>query len=56
VLGRPLLARYVAFKGGHALNNQLLRALLATPEAFEEVSFASAQQAPAGVVQAVPAW
>jgi UDP-3-O-[3-hydroxymyristoyl] N-acetylglucosamine deacetylase len=26
--GRPLLAAYTAFRSGHALNNQLLRALL----------------------------
>lgn len=35
VLGHPLLARYVAYKSGHALNNRLLRALLADPEAWE---------------------
>lgn len=32
--GAPLLARYVAHKGGHALNNKLLRALFAAPDAF----------------------
>ena len=31
VLGHPLLAAYTAFKSGHALNNKLLRALLADP-------------------------
>ncbi len=34
VLGAPLLARYRAFKSGHALNNQLLRALLANAHAW----------------------
>eukprot|EP01031_Cornospumella_fuschlensis_P012272 gene12272-15002_t len=29
VAGMPLLAAYTSFKGGHALNNKLLRALLA---------------------------
>ena len=35
VLGNALLARYSAFKSGHALNNKLLRALLAQPDAWE---------------------
>ncbi|MCF0253046.1 MAG: UDP-3-O-[3-hydroxymyristoyl] N-acetylglucosamine deacetylase, partial [Duodenibacillus sp.] len=35
VLGHPLLASYSAYKSGHALNNKLLRALLADPEAWE---------------------
>ncbi len=34
-LGHPLLARYRAFKSGHALNNRLLRALQADPQAWE---------------------
>lgn len=35
VLGAPLLARYSAYKSGHALNNKLLRALLADPTTWE---------------------
>ncbi len=35
VLGHPLLARYVAYKSGHALNNRLLRTLLANPSSWE---------------------
>lgn len=35
VLGHPLLARYSAYKSGHALNNKLLRALLADESAWE---------------------
>ena len=35
VLGHPLLARYSANKSGHALNNKLLRALLADNDAWE---------------------
>ncbi|MFM7531868.1 MAG: UDP-3-O-acyl-N-acetylglucosamine deacetylase, partial [Rubrivivax sp.] len=31
VLGHPLLAAYTAFRGGHALNNRLLRQLQADP-------------------------
>ncbi len=39
IAGHPLLAAYSAFKSGHALNNKLLRALLADPEAYEIVTF-----------------
>jgi UDP-3-O-[3-hydroxymyristoyl] N-acetylglucosamine deacetylase len=56
VAGRPMLAHYTAFKSGHALNNKLLRALLANPEAFEVVSFDAATDAPAGFAELAPAW
>ena len=46
LIGHPLLASYSAHKSGHALNNQLLRALLAQPEAYEVVSFADDGNAP----------
>jgi UDP-3-O-[3-hydroxymyristoyl] N-acetylglucosamine deacetylase len=46
LLGRPLIAAYSAFRSGHALNNQLLRALLADSAAYEMVSFADERQAP----------
>jgi UDP-3-O-[3-hydroxymyristoyl] N-acetylglucosamine deacetylase len=44
--GHPLLAGYTAHKSGHALNNQLLRALLAQPDAYEIVTFDRADTAP----------
>ena len=56
VAGHPLLAAYTSFKGGHALNNQLLRALLADPEAWEVVAFNDAALAPAGFAELAPAW
>ncbi|MDP3404071.1 MAG: UDP-3-O-acyl-N-acetylglucosamine deacetylase [Brevundimonas sp.] len=37
VLGAPLLGRYEGYKAGHAVNNQLVRALLAAPGAWREV-------------------
>lgn len=37
--GHPLLASYVAHKSGHALNNQLLRALLEDQSAWEFTTF-----------------
>lgn len=43
VLGHPLLARYSAFKSGHGLNNQLLRALLADESAWEWATFEGCQ-------------
>lgn len=46
LVGHPLLASYVAHKSGHAMNNQLLRALLAQPDAYEIVSFDSVESAP----------
>jgi UDP-3-O-[3-hydroxymyristoyl] N-acetylglucosamine deacetylase len=55
-VGHPMLAHYIAYKSGHALNNKLLRALLAQPEAFEFVSFDDAREAPAGFAELAPAW
>lgn len=51
LIGHPLLASYVAHKSGHTLNNQLLRALLAQPEAYEIVSFDSVEAAPGAYVR-----
>jgi UDP-3-O-[3-hydroxymyristoyl] N-acetylglucosamine deacetylase len=48
LLGNPMLAHYTAFRSGHAMNNQLLRALLAQPDAYEMVSFDDAHPAPKG--------
>lgn len=38
VLGAPLLGRYEGFKAGHAINNLLVRELLANPQAWREVT------------------
>jgi UDP-3-O-[3-hydroxymyristoyl] N-acetylglucosamine deacetylase len=56
IIGRPLLATYSAFRSGHGLNNKLLRELLSRPDAYEEVSFADAREAPPGFNQLMPAW
>ncbi|MFM1906327.1 MAG: hypothetical protein RLZZ591_4 [Pseudomonadota bacterium] len=56
LIGRPLLASYSAFRSGHAMNNQLLRALLAQPEAWDVVSFDNDKQAPQGFGQLARAW
>ena len=56
IVGKPLLAAYSAFRSGHAMNNQLLRALLAQPDAYEIVTFDIASQAPKGFGSMQPAW
>ena len=56
IAGKPLLASYSAYKSGHALNNQLLRKLLADETAFDVVTFESEAEAPAGFAQLAPAW
>ncbi|MDO9203811.1 MAG: UDP-3-O-acyl-N-acetylglucosamine deacetylase [Hydrogenophaga sp.] len=56
IVGKPLLAAYSAFRSGHGMNNQLLRALLARPDAYEVVSFERDRDAPAGFAQLAPAW
>lgn len=54
LIGHPLLAAYSAYRSGHALNNQLLRALLAQPDAYEIVTFDDARAAPQGFAQLAP--
>jgi UDP-3-O-[3-hydroxymyristoyl] N-acetylglucosamine deacetylase len=56
LLGKPLLASYSAFRSGHAMNNVLLRALLAQPETWEIVTFDDEKLAPKGFAQLVRAW
>src|SRR3954468_1907925 len=56
LIGKPLLAAYGAFRSGHALNNKLIRALLAQQDAFEVVSFGDEREAPAGFAQPARAW
>jgi UDP-3-O-[3-hydroxymyristoyl] N-acetylglucosamine deacetylase len=56
IAGKPLLASYTAFKGGHALNNKLLRKLLADATAYEVVSFDKPADAPRGFAELAPAW
>lgn len=56
LIGKPLLASYVAFRSGHAMNNKLLRELLSQPDAYEVVTFEDARKAPQGLAQLAPAW
>ncbi|MHB1250028.1 MAG: UDP-3-O-acyl-N-acetylglucosamine deacetylase [Polaromonas sp.] len=56
LLGKPLLAAYSAFRSGHAMNNKLLRELLAHQEAWELVTFEDEKRAPAGFATLARAW
>jgi len=56
IAGKPLLAHYVAYRSGHALNNRLLRALLADETAYDIVTFEDETRAPAGLAALAPAW
>jgi len=53
LLGKPLLGAFSAHKSGHALNNRLLRAVLAQAGALETVSFERPEDTPAGVARLV---
>ncbi|WP_416140219.1 UDP-3-O-acyl-N-acetylglucosamine deacetylase [Halomonas sp. HK25] len=53
-LGHSLIGEFRGVKSGHALNNQLCRALLAQPEAFEIVTF-DGEAATAPISYAAPA-
>ncbi len=46
LIGKPLVARYVACKSGHALNNLLARTLLAQQDAWELITYSSQAEAP----------
>ncbi len=46
LLGHPVIGAFSGFKSGHALNNELLRALLADEHAWEFVTFDNVEDAP----------
>lgn len=46
LLGHSLVGAFTGYKSGHALNNQLLKALIAQPDTWEEVAFDDADSAP----------
>ena len=55
LLGHSLIGSFCGHKSGHALNNELLRALLAQEDAWEEVTFEDASTAPISFAQPVHA-
>jgi len=52
MLGYSLIGEYVGYKSGHAINNQLVRALLADQNAWELVSFNNETDFPVKFLQA----
>lgn len=56
IVGKPLLAAYSAYRSGHAMNNQLLRALLAQPDSYDIVTFEKDSLAPQGFARLGSAW
>ena len=54
LVGHPLLAAFSAHKSGHALNNSLLRALLADASAWDVVTFENPEATPSGVARLYP--
>lgn len=50
LLGHSVIGEFRAYKSGHDLNNQLLRALLDQKSAWEEVTFADSRSAPISYV------
>lgn len=55
LLGHSLIGAFSGHKSGHALNNRLLRELLANEEAWEQVTFEDPAKAPISFVQPVHA-
>jgi UDP-3-O-[3-hydroxymyristoyl] N-acetylglucosamine deacetylase len=51
LLGHPLIGAFTGFKSGHAMNNRLLRCLMADAEAWEFVSFERQEDAPAALLR-----
>lgn len=54
LLGHSLIGAFEGNKSGHALNNRLLRALLADQSAWELVSFDDKDKSPISFIQAMP--
>ncbi len=56
IAGHPLIGAYSAFRSGHAMNNKLLRALMADQSKHEIISYDDAKKAPKGFAELAPAW
>jgi UDP-3-O-[3-hydroxymyristoyl] N-acetylglucosamine deacetylase len=54
MLGHSLIGSFEGYKSGHALNNALLRELIANKESWELVSFEDGHEAPISFMQAIP--
>lgn len=52
LMGHAIIGEYQGYKSGHGLNNQLLRAMLDQPDAWEMVTFDDEASAPIAYVKA----
>ena len=52
LLGKSLIGEFSGHKSGHALNNQLLRKLINTPNAWEPVTFDDIKDSPISYIPA----
>ncbi len=55
LLGHSLIGSFTGHKSGHALNNKLLKTLLAQEECWEEVTFDESENVPISYMKPVPA-
>jgi UDP-3-O-[3-hydroxymyristoyl] N-acetylglucosamine deacetylase len=55
LLGHSLIGEFSGYKSGHGLNNKLLRSLMSTQSAWQEVTFESLADAPISYVAAAAA-
>ncbi|NIQ15802.1 MAG: UDP-3-O-[3-hydroxymyristoyl] N-acetylglucosamine deacetylase, partial [Candidatus Dadabacteria bacterium] len=55
LLGHSLIGSFTGYKSGHALNNRLLRELLAETEAWELVSYEDESKLPISFMQPISA-
>jgi UDP-3-O-[3-hydroxymyristoyl] N-acetylglucosamine deacetylase len=53
LLGRSLIGAFSGYKSGHALNNLLLKALMANADAWEQVTFEQEESAPISFMKPV---
>ena len=56
LLGHSLIGEFSGYKSGHGLNNQLLHALAAQSDAWEEVTFSDVTRAPISYMNPVAAY
>lgn len=54
LLGYPLIGAFSAYKSGHALNNRLLRALMANQDAWELMSYSESDKAAISFMRTAP--
>ena len=55
LLGHSLIGAFSGYKSGHALNNRLLKALVANKSAWEEVTFEEGERVPISYMKPIHA-